>query len=83
MTRVVIAGSVALTGAFSAIAATAFPGHATRNAGPAGTAHRAPVRSAPVVALPPPNDGAGGLPAPPIQAPVPVAGSGQVGSGGS
>lgn len=82
MTRAVIAGSVALTGAFSAIAATAFPGHASRNAA-AGTAHRAPARSAPVVALPPPNDGTGGLPAPPIQAPVPVAGSGQVGSGGS
>ena len=83
MTRVVIAASVALTGAFSAVAATAFPGHATRDGSATGTARRSPSKSAPLVALPPPNGGTGGLPAPPIQAPVPAAGTGQVGSGGS
>ena len=83
MTRAVVAASVALTGAFSAIAATAFPGHATRDAHAARTTGRSRPASGPLVALPPPNDGTGGLPAPPIQAPVPAAGTGQVGSGGS
>ena len=83
VTRVVVAGSVALTGAFSAIAATAFPGHATRDGAATRATDRSPSPSTPLVALPPPNHGAGGLPAPPIQAPVPAAGTGQVGSGGS
>ncbi len=83
VTRVVVAASVALTGAFSAIAATAFPGHATRD----GTATRATRSFAVTIdaprGAPTPNHGAGGLPAPPIQAPVPAAGTAQVGSGGS
>jgi hypothetical protein len=80
VTRVAVAASVALTGAFSAIAAAAFPGHADRGTPVTHEADRSP---APLVALPPPNSGTGGLPAPPPQAPVPGIGSGQVGSGGS
>jgi hypothetical protein len=80
VTRVTVAASVALTGAFSAIAAAAFPGHAQRNATATHTKDRS---SAPLVALPPPNNGIGGLPAPPVQAPVQGSGSAQVGSGGS
>lgn len=80
VTRVAIAASVALTGAFSAIAAAAFPGHADRGTPVTSEADRPP---APLVALPPPNSGAGGLPAPPPQTPIPGVGSGQVGSGGS
>ena len=83
VTRVTVAASVALTGAFSAIAAAAFPGHGQRNATPADTRDRSPSRSAPLVALPPPNNGIGGLPAPAAQAPVQGSGSAQVGSGGS
>ena len=82
ITRVAVAASVALTGAFSAIAAAAFPG-AERNKGSDHATDRSPSSPAPLVALPPPNDGTGGLPAPPPQAPVPGVGSGQVGSGGS
>lgn len=83
LTRVTVAASVALTGAFSAIAAAAFPGHGERNATRAYAKDRSPAPSAPLVALPPPNNGIGGLPAPPAQAPVPGSGSAQVGSGGS
>lgn len=81
VTRIAIAASVALSVGFSAIAAVAFPGRASRTDG-----HRTNAsadRSGPVVALPPANGGSGGVPAPPIQAPIPSSGAGQASSGGS
>ena len=82
VTRVAVAASIALGGAFSAVAAMAFPGRSSRD-GAQGTRAATSQSSGPIVALPPANAGTGGLPAPPLQAPVAVPGSGQVGSGGS
>ena len=83
VTRIAVAASVALSIAFSAIAAVAFPGRASRQSAAGKAANTSTRSTGPVVALPPANAGAGGLPAPPIQAPVSAPGSGQVGSGGS
>jgi hypothetical protein len=83
VTRIAVAASVALSIAFSAIAAVAFPGRASHQASAGRQADTSSRSTGPVVALPPANAGAGGLPAPPVQAPVSAPGSGQVGSGGS
>ena len=80
VTRVSIAASIVLGGAFTAVAAVAFPGRASRDTGRGAQATTSPSTRQ-VVALPPAN--AGGLPAPPAQAPVAAPGSGQTGSGGS
>jgi hypothetical protein len=83
VTRIAVAASVALSIAFSAIAAVAFPGRASRQSADGKAANAATSSTGPVVALPPANAGSGGVPAPPLQAPVSAPGSGQVGSGGS
>jgi hypothetical protein len=82
VTRVCVAASIALGGAFTALAAIAFPGRAARGGAQEARANTS-ESGHPVVALPPTNAGAGGVPAPPLQAPVAAPGSGQVGSGGS
>ena len=83
VTRIAVAASVALSIAFSAIAAVAFPGRASRQSADGKAANASTSSTGPVVALPPANGGSGGVPAPPLQAPVSAPGSGQVGSGGS
>jgi len=81
VTRIALAASVVLSVAFSAIAAVAFPGRASRPDG--DRTHASADRSGPIVALPPANGGSGGVPAPPIQAPAASSGAGQASSGGS
>jgi len=81
LTRVAIAASIVLAGVFSAVAAIAFPGRASRDTASGGAATSREQHAPQTVALPPANDG--GVPVPPAQVPVPAPGSGQVSSGGS
>lgn len=81
VTRIAIAASIVLAGVFSAVAAIAFPGRASRDTASGGAATSREQRPPQTVALPPAN--AGGVPVPPAQVPVPAPGSGQVSSGGS
>lgn len=82
ITRLAIAGSIAMTAAFSAVAAAAFSGHSSAGASvPAGSTTASGItKSHPTVALPPAKSGA--LPQP-VQPPVVTAAAPPVTSGGS
>lgn len=81
LTRAAIAGSIALTAAFSAVAGAVFSGHSSTAAASAGSEQSSTTSSHPAVALPPTTDGRLVAPAQP-----PIASTGSappVTSGGS
>jgi hypothetical protein len=85
ITRWTVVGALALTAAFSAVAAAAFSGRATAVRPVKGRVSDASGGDRPIVALPPAasSGGLGSNFTPPHAAPVAAGGSGQVVSGGS